>query len=269
MIEMSSPQTYLPRHLVYDGPSPYEKGKWVPERRGAISPRAPVPRYRSQIERPETILEDDPPITARRVESRPYTQHEAPVPTSEDILNPKLKGGTKTRKSKKSKRQSRSKLPNTEVPKADAPPKPLLSFLSFLPRIFFCCISTRPSYTQIQHLVIPTSQVCISTRPLQFLQSLPRQEFLILNYMVQEVFTDDGVKVLGRIPDYDFLIENALKGQIRTAKRPWTAKEREGYVEHTAGLYARLLRKLETYEKAPMCEVVYGKKIERKWWSIR
>ncbi|KAF3920448.1 hypothetical protein ABW20_dc0105122 [Dactylellina cionopaga] len=129
-----------------------------------------------------------------------------------------------------------------------------------LRRLFFCFLSSRPKYTKIQHLVIPTSQVCVDSKALRFLQSLPREHFHLLTYIVQEVFTDDGVKVLGRIPDYDDLIEAALKGQIRTAERPWVRVEREGYVEHVAGLYARLLRKMGSYERAPVCEKVYGKK---------
>ncbi|KAF3132818.1 importin-alpha export receptor [Orbilia oligospora] len=262
-----STSTYVPRHLIYNRPSPYEKGKWVPQQRGAVTPRVPVRRDYSQPERPRASPRspNDAPRAPNHTESRPYIQPELPVPTSEDILNPKLKEdtkGKKSKKSKKSKKQLQNKPSKAKTTEPDPLSKSLPSFLSFFPRIFFCCISTRPSYTRIQHLIIPTSQVCVDTRALRFLQSLPRQEFLLLNYIVQEVFTEDGVKILGRISDYDTLIENALTGQIRTVKRPWTAGEREGYVEHTAGLYARLLRKLGTYEKSPMCEKVYGKKLE-------
>ncbi|RVD83341.1 uncharacterized protein DFL_007733 [Arthrobotrys flagrans] len=61
----------------------------------------------------------------------------------------------------------------------------------------------------------------------------------------EEVAPEQATKDKVRIPEYDTLIESALMGQMRTVKRPWTAGEREGYVEHTAGLYARLLKKLE------------------------
>ncbi|KAF3213873.1 hypothetical protein TWF679_005187 [Orbilia oligospora] len=265
-----STSTYVPRHLIYNGPSPYEKGKWVPQRRVAVTPRVPVRRDYSQPERPRASPRslNDAPRAPSHTESRPYIQPELPDPTSEDILNPKLKEDTKGKKSKKSKKllQNKPLKANPTEPNSSSKPSPY--FLSFFPRIFFCCISTRPSYTRIQHLVIPTSQVCVDTRALRFLQSLPRQEFLLLNYIVQEIFTEDGVKILGRISDYDTLIENGLTGQIRTVKRPWTAGEREGYVEHTAGLYARLLRKLGTYEKSPMCEKVYEKKLEGRRRSV-
>ncbi|KAK6541748.1 hypothetical protein TWF694_007537 [Orbilia ellipsospora] len=130
--------------------------------------------------------------------------------------------------------------------------------------LFPCFLSTRPKYTKIQHLIIPTSQICINAHSLRFLQLLPREKFHLLNYIVQEVFTDDGVKVLGRIPDYDDLIEKGLKGVVKTAERPWVNVQREGYVESLAGLYARLLKKMGTYERAQVCERVYERKYRKK-----
>ncbi|KAK6349793.1 hypothetical protein TWF696_006067 [Orbilia brochopaga] len=142
------------------------------------------------------------------------------------------------------------------------PQKPRHPAISLL---FGCLgIHSRPRYTKIQHIVLPTAQVCVDTRALNFLQSLPPDEFQLLEYMVQEVFTADGAAVLSRIPDYDKLIESALKGQINMTARPWDRKTREQYVEHVGAMYARLLRKMGTYEQAPMCEAVYRRRWRRK-----
>ncbi|KAK6529633.1 hypothetical protein TWF281_008799 [Arthrobotrys megalospora] len=257
---MSTPLTYVPRHLLYNGPSPYEKGKWVPGWTAPLPPR--VRRNPGQFQRHTTIPEDEVPAFLKPVEPRIQSKSPASTSTSEGPLEVKPKDNVEEREGNI---QLRKKASKTTIRQSDAPIKPSKSFsFSSIPRLFFCCISTRPTYTQIQGLIIPTSQICVDTKALRFLQSLPRQEFLLLTYLVQEVFTDDGVKVLGRIPEYDGLIEKALRGQIRTVKRPWTSSEREGFVEHTAGLYARLLRKLETYEKAPMCKKVYGRKFGGK-----
>ncbi|KAF3925675.1 hypothetical protein ABW21_db0209329 [Orbilia brochopaga] len=142
------------------------------------------------------------------------------------------------------------------------PPTPRHPFVSLL---FGCLgIHSRPKYTKIQHIVLPTTQVCVDARALRFLQSLPRDEFQLLEYIVQEVFTDDGTTVLSRIPDYDSLIEAALKGQINLLSRPWERETRERYVEYVAAMYARLLRKMGTYERAPTCEAVYKQRWESR-----
>ncbi|KAK6354173.1 hypothetical protein TWF730_008586 [Orbilia blumenaviensis] len=268
---MSVSQTYVPRHLIYNGPSPYGRGQWVPE------PRTPSP-LRTSIRRDQDHAGTSSTITGsgvpRRLEpSESKIRRKPAALTPYDMLNlsmnpePEPEPKKKTKR-KKTKKQSQKKTAKKAVSESSASAKPTFSLLSYIPRLLFCCMSTRPPYTKIQHLVVPTSQVCIDTRALRFLQALPRQEFLLLNYIVQEVFTKDGVKVLGKISEYDELIESALTGQIRTVRRPWTTGEREGYVEHTAGLYAKMLRKLGTYEKSPMCEKEYGKKFEARRWSL-
>ncbi|KAK6511504.1 hypothetical protein TWF481_000419 [Arthrobotrys musiformis] len=279
----SPSRTFVPGHLIYDGPSPYmnprgtqtpgrttvRRGEGQTRRSGGVHspPSRPVGGVFSleppTVAGPSSWMQApaSPGITSRHEN----TIHQEPASTLENIPNPPPNENTKPNNPKKPKKpKSKGKQKQKEHPQKSTPKRLLSSILSYLPRIFFCCISTRPKYTKIQHLVVPTQQICVDSRALRFLQSLTRQDFLLLSYIVQEVFTDDGVKVLGRISEYDGLIESALRGQIRTTRRPWTSSEREGYVEHTAGLYARLLRRLGVYEKAPMCEKTYGRRFERE-----
>ncbi|EPS41081.1 hypothetical protein H072_5034 [Dactylellina haptotyla CBS 200.50] len=224
---MSTSQTPSPPQEGQSSPTALEKGKWV--------------------ERP-AVAEENATVTPEKLPCDELS-HESPA------QEPPSSASTTRTKSQHSKRRKGIKLlRSTDFTRLGT------RFSTLLQRLFFCCLSTRPKYTKIQHLVIPTSQVCVDSRALHFLQDLSGEEFQLLQYIVQEVFTDDGAEVLGRIPDYDDLIEAALKSQIRTAERPWVNVHREGYVEHVAGLYARLLRKLGTYERAPMCEKVYDRK---------
>ncbi|KAF3935589.1 hypothetical protein ABW19_dt0203790 [Dactylella cylindrospora] len=228
-------------------PTKYEKGKWIPrvpkvERRPAVEQWV----YQTPVEAEN--VEDPPENLDLRDDFAPEEEKDKCTGTDEESSG---KDSTCT-----SRRSSKTTVLQKHPPTTSSGP-------CFFLRLFFCCISTRPRYTRIQHLVIPTSQVCVDKKALRFLQSLSREDFRRLQYIVQEVFTDEGVKVLGRIPDHDKLIEAALKGQIWTKSRPWSPQTRESYVEHVAGLYARLLRKLGTYDKAPSCEGMYRKKLKK------
>ncbi|KAF3925036.1 hypothetical protein AA313_de0205346 [Arthrobotrys entomopaga] len=241
---MSTPSagytTSIPRlpQRSHSSPSTFDKGKWV--------------------EPPSTV---GPPRVDQTSPSSPAVEesshHSQPViPTADTNIDSTELPTITTQKDSTANNNHHNTNNNSETLKT--------RISATLHALFPCFLSTRPKYTKIQHLVIPTSQICVDSRSLRFLQTLPQEQFHLLNYIVQEVFTDDGVKLLGRIPDYDDLIEKGLKGVVRTAERPWVNVQREGYVESLAGLYARLLRKLGTYERAEVCERVYERKYRKK-----
>lgn len=168
-----------------------------------------------------------------------------------------------SKKSKDSKGSNGAKSSHKGSSKSGSSTTTVGDLVAFF-RHFLPFQSGKSNYVKIQDVVIPTSQICVRKSGVRFLQNLPPDQYKYLEWILQEVYTKNGVKNLGRLEEIDDILQAALRGQIKTAKRPWNSGNRESYVEHVASIYAKLFRKLATYENAPVCRKNYMKKLGEK-----